>query len=244
VTDDSRADDGRAEEQDRVVPEDGSALEAAFAAYLAETTARAERLRAEASRSLTSAARQAAALGWSQRRIAGALGRSQPEVARLLRRVDLAHAPAGEVAEVGEGIAHRPPEDRDAGRDVQGGVHEVDVGEPVAAGGEATVIPFPAPADEPESMLGRVLGTRRDAIVAAAGRHGGLNVRVFGSVARGDDGPESDVDLLIDLEPGTGLLSLGRMEVELERILGRPVDVVPERMLKPRVAATVQAIAL
>lgn len=98
--------------------------------------------------------------------------------------------------------------------------------------------------DEPESMLGRVLGTRRDAIVAAAARHGGANVRVFGSVARGEDGPESDVDLLIDLEPGTGLLSLGRMEVELERILGRPVDVVPERMLTPRVAATVQAIAL
>jgi predicted nucleotidyltransferase len=219
----------------------GSAVEAAFAAYLAETTARAERLRAEASRSLTSAARQAAALGWSQRRIAAALGRSQPEVARLLRRVDLVPAPPGEVVEVGEGMGHRAPE---ASREVPGsadGTRQADGG---ARSEESERNVIPVPPDEPTSMLGRVLGTRRDAIVAAAGRHGGVNVRVFGSVARGEDGPESDVDLLIDLEPGTGLLSLGRMEVELERILGRPVDVVPERMLKPRVAATVQAIAL
>src|SRR6478752_3056709 len=69
--------------------QDGTtALEAAFAAYLGEAATRADRLRAEASRALVLAARQAADLGWSQRRIAAALGRSQPEVARLLRRVD------------------------------------------------------------------------------------------------------------------------------------------------------------
>jgi predicted nucleotidyltransferase len=193
-------------DQQRERAEEGSPLERAFGAYLAGTAQRADRMRAEAARSLVTAARQAADLGWSQRRIAAALGRSQPEVARLLRRVDLVHG-AGRV-EVAEG-AGTPPAD-----------------------------------DEPETMLSRVLGRDREAIVAAARRNGASNVRVFGSVARGEDGPDSDVDLLVDLEPGVSLFDLGRMEVELEQILQRPVDLVPERMLKPRVARTVEAIAL
>jgi predicted nucleotidyltransferase len=184
----------------------GSPVEQAFAAYLADAGARADRLRAEASRSLVTAARQAADLGWSQRRIAAALGRSQPEVGRLLQRVDLVHGAGG--VEVADGVGHARTD---------------------------------APA---ETMLSRVLGRQRDAIVAAAARNGGTNVRVFGSVARGEDGPESDVDLLVDLDPGTSLFDLGRMEVALVEILGRPVDVVPARMLKPRVARTVEAIAL
>ena len=60
-------------------------------------------------------------------------------------------------------------------------------------------------------------------IVAA---HGGRNVRVFGSVARREAGPESDVDLIVDVEPGTGLFEVGAMEDELARLLGRSVDVV------------------
>lgn len=176
-----------------------SPLEAAFAAYLADASTRAERLRAEAARGLVLAARQAADLGWSQRRIAASLGRSQPEVARLLRRVDVVEPVGGD----------DPPGD-----------------------------------GEGETVLSRVLGRQRDAIVAAAERHGMSNVRVFGSVARGEDGPESDIDLLVDLDPGVGLLSLGRMEVELTELLGRPVDIVPARMLKPHVAATVEAVAL
>lgn len=188
------------------VHDEPSPLERAFGAYLAGTAQRADRMRAEAARSLVTAARQAADLGWSQRRIAAALGRSQPEVARLLRRVDVVHG-AGRVEVVEESVT-RPA------------------------------------ADAPETMLSRVLGRDREAIVAAARRNGVSNVRVFGSVARGEDGPDSDVDLLVDLEPGTGLLSLGRMEVELTELLGRPVDLVPARMLKPRVAATVEAVAL
>ncbi|NHT16572.1 nucleotidyltransferase family protein [Cellulomonas sp. IC4_254] len=93
-------------------------------------------------------------------------------------------------------------------------------------------------------MLSRVLGRQRDAIVATAERHGMSNVRVFGSVARGEDGPESDVDLLVDLAPKVSLFDLGRAQAALERILERPVDLVPARMLKPRVAATVQALPL
>lgn len=56
--------------------------------------------------------------------------------------------------------------------------------------------------------------------------HGGRNVRVFGSVARGEARPGSDVDLLVEVEPGTGLLELGAMEDELAQALERQVDVV------------------
>jgi len=56
---------------------------------------------------------------------------------------------------------------------------------------------------------------------------------VFGSVARGQDRPDSDVDLLADLPPGMGLLGLGRVQAELEAILGSPVDLVPAGDLEP-----------
>lgn len=200
-----------------------TAVEAAFAAYLGAAAARADRLRAEAARGLVLAARQAADLGWSQRRIAGALGRSQPEVARLLRRVDAVPPTVDLVPATAEVAVGGAPEDGHGG---------APPGEPAAGG------------PPPETVLTRVLGRQRDAIVAAAGKHGMSNVRVFGSVARGEDGPESDVDLLVDLEPGVSLLDLARLEVELTDLLRRPVDVVPARMLKPRVARTVEAIAL
>jgi predicted nucleotidyltransferase len=213
------------EQRDRAGASGPTPLEEAFGAYLTEAAERADRLRAEASRSLVAAARQAAGLGWSQRRIAAALGRSQPEVARLLRRVDLVHTPPGAVL-VGE-TAHGAPEHSAAG--------------PTEGPADRRSV---VALDEPASVLGRVLSTRRDAVVEAAARHGLSNVRVFGSVARGEDGPDSDVDLLVDLAPEVSLIDLGRAEVELTRILERPVDVVPERMLKPRVVATVEAIAL
>ena len=75
-------------------------------------------------------------------------------------------------------------------------------------------------------------------------RLGGRNVRLFGSVARGDDGPESDIDLLVDIGPTVGLFSLGRMRSEAERILGSSVDVVPANSLKPDVAERVLAEAI
>lgn len=56
--------------------------------------------------------------------------------------------------------------------------------------------------------------------------HGGSNVRVFGSVGRGDAHPGSDIDLLVDVSPDTGLLQVGAMEDELEAALGHRVDVV------------------
>jgi predicted nucleotidyltransferase len=68
----------------------------------------------------------------------------------------------------------------------------------------------------------------REQILTAAARHGALNVRIFGSVARGDAGPESDVDVLVDLEPGRTLFDLGGFQMDLQDLLGRKVDVVTE----------------
>ncbi len=77
-----------------------------------------------------------------------------------------------------------------------------------------------------------LLEAKREEILRAARRHGARNVRVFGSVARGDDVPESDVDLLVDLEPGRSLLDLGGLLMELRAILERKVDLVTERGLR------------
>lgn len=89
--------------------------------------------------------------------------------------------------------------------------------------------------------LGRVLSERRAEVLAIAERHGLTDVRVFGSVARGDDGPDSDVDLLVDLPAGMGLFGLGRAAEELEDLLQVAVDLVPARSLKPRVRPEVEA---
>jgi len=67
---------------------------------------------------------------------------------------------------------------------------------------------------------------QRDTIIDIAARHGARNVRVFGSVARGDDRPTSDIDLLVDMESGRSLLDLVGLAQELEALLQRNVDVV------------------
>jgi predicted nucleotidyltransferase/DNA-binding XRE family transcriptional regulator len=85
--------------------------------------------------------------------------------------------------------------------------------------------------------VGRRVRRRRRELVAAAAAHGVTNLRVFGSVARGQDRPDSDVDLLADLPPGMGLLGLGRVQAELEAILGSQVDLVQAGDLKPGVRA-------
>jgi uncharacterized protein len=87
----------------------------------------------------------------------------------------------------------------------------------------------------PDTPLGRRLRQRRKKILATAAKHGASNVRVFGSVARGEDTPQSDIDLLVDLSPRSGLVALGRLERELSETLGVSVDVVPADSLRPRV---------
>jgi predicted nucleotidyltransferase/DNA-binding XRE family transcriptional regulator len=85
--------------------------------------------------------------------------------------------------------------------------------------------------------VGRRVRSRRKDLVAAAATHGVTNLRVFGSVARGTDRPDSDLDLLADLPPGMGLLGLGRVQDELEAIVGSQVDLIPAEDLKPGVRA-------
>ena len=68
-------------------------------------------------------------------------------------------------------------------------------------------------------------GVTAEEIVEIANRHGAHNVRVFGSFARGEATPDSDFDLLIELEPRRGLFDLIDIKLELEALLGRTVDV-------------------
>ena len=75
----------------------------------------------------------------------------------------------------------------------------------------------------------------REDLVAAAAAHGVTNLRVFGSVARGEDHADSDVDLLADFPPGLSLFGLSRLEADLEAILGTRVDLIPAADLKPAV---------
>lgn len=77
------------------------------------------------------------------------------------------------------------------------------------------------------------LHRRRRAILDIAARHGASNVRVFGSVSRGEERPDSDVDLLVDFSDERGFGDFLAMVEELEALLGRRVEVVTERGLSP-----------
>lgn len=98
---------------------------------------------------------------------------------------------------------------------------------------------MPAPAMD-------LLRQRRDEIESVARAHGASRIRVFGSVARGDASPSSDLDLLVDLDEGRGLFDLGALLMDLRDLLGCDVDVATESSLRPRVAerALVDAIDL
>ena len=91
-----------------------------------------------------------------------------------------------------------------------------------------------------------LLRGKREAILQVADKHGARNVRVFGSVARGEADDQSDIDFLVDMEPGRSLLDLGGLLMDLQDLLGQNVDVVTERGLKPRIRERVlhEAVAL
>jgi uncharacterized protein len=74
-----------------------------------------------------------------------------------------------------------------------------------------------------------LLKDKREAILQIAAKHGARNIRVFGSVARGEADDQSDIDFLVDMEPGRSLLDLGGLLMDLQDLLGRNVDVVTER---------------
>ena len=73
---------------------------------------------------------------------------------------------------------------------------------------------------------------KREEILQVAKRHGVTRVRVFGSMARGDAVPQSDVDLLVDVGPNPSPWFPGGLVADLEELLGRPVQVITERGLE------------
>jgi uncharacterized protein len=79
-----------------------------------------------------------------------------------------------------------------------------------------------------------LLREKREEILRIAARRGAHNVRLFGSVARGQNDSESDVDILVDMEPGRSLLDLGGLWSDLNDLLGMRVDVVTEKGLRKR----------
>ena len=94
--------------------------------------------------------------------------------------------------------------------------------------------------------LEQLLREKRDDIKRIAARHGAYNLRVFGSVARGEAGPESDIDLLIDVGPTTSSWFPAGLILDLEDLLGWRVEVITEKALNPELRDHVlrEAIAL
>jgi predicted nucleotidyltransferase len=74
--------------------------------------------------------------------------------------------------------------------------------------------------------VAELLRVKREDVLRVAARHGARSVRVFGSAARGEAEPSSDVDFLVELEEGRSLLDLVGLRQDLEELLERPVDVV------------------
>jgi predicted nucleotidyltransferase len=89
----------------------------------------------------------------------------------------------------------------------------------------------------------RVLAERRREVLELVHARGASNVRVFGSVARGEDTPSSDVDLVVDFPPGTSLLAVIGLEQSLRDLLGIAVDVGPADALRPDMRERVLAEA-
>ena len=87
--------------------------------------------------------------------------------------------------------------------------------------------------------LEELVRTRREDILRMASQYGAYNVRVFGSVARGETDERSDLDLLVDLETGRSLFDLGGLLTDLEELLGFSVDVVTEKGLRDRIRSRV-----
>ena len=79
--------------------------------------------------------------------------------------------------------------------------------------------------------IDELLEDKREEILRIAAQHGAYNVRIFGSAARGEARPASDIDVLVEMEPGRSLLDHVALKQDLEDLLGRNVDVVTESAL-------------
>ena len=81
--------------------------------------------------------------------------------------------------------------------------------------------------------LRALVDARREQIRSIVARHKGVSVALFGSVARGEETPDSDLDFLVEFGDGASLFDLARLEMDLEELLGRKVDVVSVGGLLP-----------
>jgi predicted nucleotidyltransferase len=88
------------------------------------------------------------------------------------------------------------------------------------------------------------LRDRREEILRYAAEHGAHNVRVFGSIVRGDSDPTSDVDLLVEMEPGRSLVDLVGLWQDLEDLLGLQVDVLSDGGVSPHLREHIYAEAV
>jgi predicted nucleotidyltransferase len=93
-------------------------------------------------------------------------------------------------------------------------------------------------------MIETTLQEKRQQILALAEKYGAHNIRVFGSVARGEARLDSDIDFLVELEPGRSLFDLGGFLYELQLLLGVEVDVVTEKGLRTRIREHVMREAI
>jgi len=85
----------------------------------------------------------------------------------------------------------------------------------------------------------QALANHREKVLALAARRGASNVRVFGSVVRGTDREDSDLDLLIDIAPGMSLYAYVGLQLDIEDALGVKVDVCTEDELHPRLKSRI-----
>jgi uncharacterized protein len=97
-----------------------------------------------------------------------------------------------------------------------------------------------------DATIGETVRKEREAIVRIAAKHGATQVRLIGSVARGEAGPDSDVDLLVTWREGSSLLDHAALMLELETLLGRKVDIASDGWVKPSIRESVyrDAVAL
>jgi predicted nucleotidyltransferase len=96
----------------------------------------------------------------------------------------------------------------------------------------------------PSDKIRTQLSAVKPRIEAAAKKHGLRNLRVFGSVARGEASKTSDIDLLVDAVPGTSLFDIAGFQNEVEKVLGRNVDVITPEDLSPRIRDSALADAV
>ena len=94
--------------------------------------------------------------------------------------------------------------------------------------------------------INELLGQKRVEILSLAAKYGASDIRIFGSVARGTADTDSDIDFLVDLEPGRSLFDLGGLLTDLQQLLGCNVDVITPAGLRPKIRRRVleEAVAL